>query len=147
LRNDFIGNGRRFFFQGKGDEMGYPQTMATPEQESRVISKAVMRAATHLGLNDGLLAKIVGLSPATISRLRNGSFLLARDSKPFELAQFFLRLFRGLDAITGSDDEAARSWLNGANTALHNRKPVDLIQNIAGLMQVVSYVDARRAVI
>lgn len=114
------------------------------DKRARVLSKATIRAAEHLGISNTLLARVLGLSDATISRLKNGSYVLEPDSKAFELAQLFVRLFRGLSAITGGDDEAARSWLRGPNTALR-AKPIDRIVAIPGLFEAVAYVDSRRA--
>ena len=114
--------------------------------EEQVLSKAVVRAADHLALSNRLLAEVLGLSEPTISRLRRGRYRLHRGAKPFELAQLLLRLFRSLDAITGSDDEASRSWLRSDNRALAAR-PIDLIRSITGLADVATYLDARRAVV
>jgi len=85
-----------------------------------------------------------GLSESTISRMNGGSFAISPDTKPFELAQLFVRLFRSLDAIMGSDDAASQSWLRTDNIALGG-KPIDLIQNVTGLLTVLQYVDSRRA--
>jgi uncharacterized protein (DUF2384 family) len=119
----------------------------TETQREQVLAKALGRAADHLGLTNAVLAKVVGISEPSVSRLKRGAFVLTDGSKPFELAQLLLRLFRGLDAITGGDDLAARSWLRGANTALAGRRPLDLIQTVPGLVDAAAYVDARRAVV
>jgi uncharacterized protein (DUF2384 family) len=108
------------------------------------LSKAVVRAAEFLEISDKALAKTLGLSAASISRMKRGTYALSPDSKPFELGQLFVRLFRSLDAITGSDDAASRSWLQGRNTVLNGR-PIDLIQSLTGLTAVLFYVDSRRA--
>jgi hypothetical protein len=115
-------------------------------RQEQVLSKAVVRAADHLGLSNRLLAEVLGLSEPTISRLRRGQYRLQRGAKPFELAQLLLRLFRSLDAISGSDDEASRSWLRSDNRALPGR-PIDLIRSITGLIDVAAYLDSRRAVV
>ncbi len=117
---------------------------ATPDRRALVLSKATIRAAEHLGVSNTLLARVLGLSDATISRLKSGGYVLEPGSKPYELAQLFVRLFRGLSAITGGDDEAARSWLRGPNTALRAR-PIERIVAITGLTDTVAYVDSRRA--
>jgi hypothetical protein len=119
-------------------------TAADLAMQEQVLSKAVVRAADHLGLTSRLLAEVLGLSEPTISRLRNGHYRLQRGAKPFELAQLLLRLFRSLDTISGSDDEAARSWLRSENRALGGR-PIDLIRSITGLAEVAAYLDSRRA--
>lgn len=114
------------------------------DKQEAVLSKAAVRAAEHLDLTNATLASVLGLSEASVSRLRRGGFRLARTSKSFELAQLFVRLFRSLDAILGGDDTAARSWLRSENMALQGR-PIDLIASIHGLVATVAYVDSRRA--
>lgn len=105
-----------------------------------------MRAAARLGLPNRALASVLGLSEATISRMGAGTYRLAPDQKPFELAVLFLRLFRGLDAMVGGDAEVARAWLRNDNTAL-GAAPIALIESVSGLVTVVGYLDARRAVV
>lgn len=109
-----------------------------------VLSKTVIRAADRLGLTTAELALIIGLPPASISRLRTGSYTLDPSAKSWELAVLWVRLFRGLDAITGGDDGSAQTWLRNFNTDLHS-VPVARIQSVQGLVETVSYVDARRA--
>lgn len=112
----------------------------------QVLTKAALRAADHLGLTNAVLAQIIGLSEASISRMRNGQYLLNRDRKEFELAQVFVRAFRSLDAITGGDDVSARSWLVADNVALRAR-PIELMKTVRGLVATADYVDSRRAII
>jgi transcriptional regulator with XRE-family HTH domain len=119
---------------------------AAPALQEQVLSKAVVRAADHLGLTNRLLAEVLGLSEPTVSRLRRGNYRLQRGAKPFELAQLLLRLFRSLDAINGSDDEASRSWLRSDNRALSGR-PIDLIRSVTGLIDVAAYLESRRALV
>jgi uncharacterized protein (DUF2384 family) len=117
-----------------------------PLDEGVVLAKATLRAAEFLELPSAVLARILGLSEASISRLKRGQYALARGSKEFELAVLFVRLFRGLDALMGSDDQASRSWLTVQNLALGAR-PIDLIQTITGLTDTIAYVDSRRAIL
>jgi hypothetical protein len=109
-----------------------------------VLSKAVARAADHWNFTNETLGDVIGVSASTASRLRTGSWMLEPKSKPFELAQYFVRLFRSLDSLVGSDDEAAASWLANRNVDLDGR-PVDLIRTIKGLTDVANYVDDFRA--
>lgn len=88
----------------------------------------------------------MGLSEPTISRMRKGDYLLGANEKSFELAVFFIRLFRSLDSLFGGDEAVARSWLNSENLVLNGR-PVDKITTIAGLTDVIAYLDARRAIV
>ena len=101
-----------------------------------------MRAADRLDVTNKLLAKILGVSEATISRMRRGEYPL--ENKPFELAVMFVRLYRSLDAVIGGDDAVAKTWLRNKNSAL-KEAPIDLIQSVWGLADVIQYLDARRA--
>src|ERR1700752_4671823 len=83
-----------------------------------VLSRATVRAARFLAVTQGDLAAVIGVSEATLSRLANGQKHLDPGSKPWQLAALFVRLFRSLDAIVGSDDVAALAWLRSDNHAL-----------------------------
>lgn len=122
-----------------------PQSQ-TAVSDASVITKATVRAAERFNIKSKTLARIIGVSEATVSRMRQGEYPLEPQQKPFELAVLFLRLFRSLDAMTGGDEKVAAAWLMNDNTAL-NGKPIDLIQTISGLGHVIQYLDARRAVV
>jgi transcriptional regulator with XRE-family HTH domain len=113
-------------------------------RDSAIVSKAAIRAAERLGVSQRDLAMIIGVSESTVSRIKTGDFPLDRDPKAFELSLLFIRLYRSLDAIVGGDAKAAASWLRSYNTALETR-PIDAIQSITGLMNVIEYLDSRRA--
>ncbi len=120
-------------------------TRAKPA-ENTVLTKAVLRAADRLGVTAKSLAAIIGVSEATISRMRRDDFLLERGSKPFELGVLFVRLFRSLDAIAGGDETVATAWIRNPNSAL-DAKPLDKILTIAGMLDVIAYLDSRRALV
>jgi transcriptional regulator with XRE-family HTH domain len=108
------------------------------------LSRAAVRAARLLGLAQADLAGVIGVSEATLSRIANGRKQLEEDSKAWQLAALFVRMFRSLDAIVGSDDAAARAWLRSINRALGG-VPLELIREPAGLVRTVDYLDAARA--
>ena len=114
--------------------------------EAVLLTKAVLRAADRLAIKNAALAKILGLSGPTVSRMRNGKYRLERGQKPFELAALLVRLYRSLDSIVGGDDHVAADWLTNKNTALDG-VPLELIQSVSGLANVIHYLDARRAVV
>ena len=122
-----------------------PRQHAVPD-ESSVITKATLRTAERLGIKNTVLAKILGVSEPTISRMRQGKYRLDRGQKPFELAILLVRLYRSLDGIVAGDDRVAADWLKNQNTALDG-VPLDLIQSVSGLTHVIAYIDARRAVV
>ncbi len=110
-----------------------------------VLSKAVTRAADRLKLSRVVLGRILGLSPATVSRLYTGKYQLDPKRKEWELALLLVRLFRSLDSLVG-DEETARKWLRSANRTL-NGQPIDLIEKTEGLVRVVHYLDAYRGLV
>ncbi|WP_165214502.1 antitoxin Xre/MbcA/ParS toxin-binding domain-containing protein [Affinirhizobium pseudoryzae] len=114
--------------------------------DGALVSKAVVRAAERLGLSGKGLGSILGLSEASVSRLKRSELQLSPMEKSFELALLFIRLFRALDAITGGDEAVAKAWLRNENTALGGI-PLDKIMTISGLIDVLTYLDARRALV
>lgn len=118
----------------------------SPVSEGMTVTKAVVAAAERLGLSARQLASVVGVSEATVSRMKRLDFLLERGTKPFELALLLVRLFRSLDAITGGDEAVAKAWLRSPNTALA-AVPLERISSISGLVDVLAYLDARRALV
>jgi hypothetical protein len=115
-------------------------------EEAAVLTKAALRAAERLAIRNNVFAKIVGVSEPTVSRMRKGEFRLERGQKPFELAVLFVRFFRSLDAIVGGNDGVAADWIKNNNIAL-GAAPLALIQTVAGLVDVIAYLDARRALV
>lgn len=114
-----------------------------PATAAGTVTKAVMRAATILQIKQASIARILGVSPATVSRLYAGNYLLTPErSKEWEFALLFVRLFRSIDAILGHGD-SAHAWLTGSNLALNGR-PADLIETTEGLVRVLHYLDAHR---
>src|SRR4051794_13034969 len=112
--------------------------------EEAVATKAVLRAASRLGLSNKHVGRILGLSEATVSRMGSGTYTLSQGDKSFELAVLFIRLFRALDAVTGGDEAVAAAWLRHENLAL-GAVPLALLQSISGLVHVLGYLDAHRA--
>lgn len=124
--------------------MSSPAPAVAIAERSAVVSKAVSRSAEVLGLTNVALARTIGVSEATASRLRAGRHMLEPDTKPYELALLLVRLFRSLDAVVGGDEASLRSWMMTGNRALRG-VPRDLVQTAAGLVAAVDYVDAARA--
>lgn len=122
-----------------------PQPAAQSELEpAAVLTKAVLRAAQLLDLSSAALARILGVSEASVSRLASGARRVDPQSKEGELALLLVRVYRSLDALVGTDGEQRKAWMESANRALNGR-PIDLIERAEGLVTVVSYLDAMRA--
>ncbi len=125
--------------------IAHAHSLAARSDPAVVLTKAVARAAERLDISRALLAKVLGLSPPTISRLYSGTYTLDERRKEWEFALLFVRVFRSLDSIVG-DEATARQWLQSENRGLQGR-PVDLIAHTEGLVRVAHYLDASRGLV
>jgi transcriptional regulator with XRE-family HTH domain len=111
-------------------------------REDVVVTRAVLRAATALGLSQRELAAVLGLSEASVSRLSRGRPLSA-SRKEGELALLLIRVFRSLDALVGGDERKARAWFQAENAHLGG-VPAERVRRVEGLVEVATYLDAMR---
>lgn len=120
-----------------------PRTSIAPAPDpALVLAKATRAASERLGLRSRQLARILGSSEASISRLQ-AQRGLDPGSKEGELALLFLRLYRSLDALVGGDDARAREWLAARNDHIGG-VPAERMMTVEGLVDVVQYLDAMR---
>lgn len=121
--------------------------LATPRptpDPAIVLTKATLRAAEQLGLNNADLAAVIGVSEATISRLKANGRPINPQTKEGELALMLIRLFRSLDPLIGGDDNKRKNWMGSYNKALLG-SPNQLIHKADGLVRTLSYLDGMRA--
>ena len=112
--------------------------------KAAVLAKATIRAAQELRLSNAALARVIGFSEPTISRIASGSRGIEPHSKEGQLALLLVRLFRSLDPLVGSDAQKRHDWLSSHNKAL-NGVPNALIETPQGLVLTLSYLDGMRA--
>lgn len=122
--------------------MTLPLTFRLQPDAGAVLARAVLSAATRLGMRNRAVATVIGTSEASMSRLQRGR-ALDPQTKEGELALLFLRLYRSLDTLVGGDDEKARLWLHAENAHLRG-VPAERIRTVEGLVDVVQYLDAMR---
>ena len=108
-----------------------------------VLGKATIRAAHEMRLSNAALARVIGLSEPTISRIAGGRGI-DPQSKEGQLALLVVRLFRSLDPLVGSDAQKRHDWLRSHNKAL-NDTPAALIETPTGLVNALAYLDGMRA--
>jgi DNA-binding XRE family transcriptional regulator len=119
------------------------QTMPDVSHDPRrVVAKAAVNAARELGLSQRELGGVIGVSEATVSRMRDGGYAL--PAKPYELAACLIRVFRSLDAIAGGDPATITGWMTSPNNDLSG-VPKEMIATAPGLVTVMNYLDAARA--
>src|ERR1039457_2010831 len=119
------------------------KTMTKPQ----VLTKAVINTATYLDFPKVKLAHILGVSAATVTRLYANNYQLSPGKKEWDFAVLLVRLFRSLDSIVGGAADDAKKWLASENKAFAGKKPVELIESTEGLVRVVNYLDACRAIV
>lgn len=118
--------------------------LKTAPDPQAVLTKATLRAADLLGLGDGELAKVIGVSASTVSRYKQAASGIAPASKTGQLALLLVRVFRSLDPLVGSDDGKRKDWMHSNNKAL-NGVPATLILRPDGLVRTLDYLDGMRA--
>ena len=109
-----------------------------------VLDKAVLSVFARLGLRQAELGAVLGLSPPAISRaIKSGVFPEVGKSREHQL--LLVRLYRALDSIVGGEDAVAAAWLRNPNSAFGGAVPLERMKSVAGLVDVLSYLDTRRA--
>ena len=108
----------------------------------RVLAKAALAAARRLDLSTHELAKILGISDASVSRFGHDR-VCRPGGREAELAALFVRLFRSLDALLGGNEAKVRAWYHAPNRHLGGT-PADRVQSVEGLVDAVQYLDAMR---
>ena len=126
--------------------MAAPTAPDVSLDDRRILTEATVNAADYLGLSNPELGKVIGVSASTISRMRHGTYFLDPNNKSWEAALLLVRLYRSLGSIVAGDPEVIRQWLTNPNTDLHGI-PKELIKDLPGLVRVVDYLDAHRAVV
>jgi uncharacterized protein (DUF2384 family) len=124
--------------QPNAAEARSPESVRAPE----VLTRALHRATKNLGMAQGDVAKTIGVSDASVSRLFAEQRTIDPKTKEGELTILFLRLYRSLDALVGSE-EAARKWFHAPNHHLRGT-PAELVKTVEGLVDVIQYLDAMR---
>lgn len=117
-----------------------PVVPGTQPDPARVLTQATLRAAEHLDFSDAELARIIGASPSSVSRMGAGIKMIDPQSKEGELALLLVRLYRSLDALVGYDSRRRAEWLGSYNHAFH-AVPRQFVQSIQGLVTAVNYLD------
>ena len=117
--------------------------LQTQADAPAVLSKATARAAELLHLNNATLARVIGVSEPTITRVRAGRGIYPA-TKEGQLALLLVRVFRSLDPLVGGDEAKRVAWMHSHNKALQG-VPAKLLENPEGLLATLAYLDGMRA--
>ena len=111
---------------------------------SRVLTEAVLRVASQLDLGQADLARVIGISASSASRMRAGTWTLPENTKAWELAALLVRVFRSVDASVGGSEKQVKQWFRAENVHLGGGSPINLCFTVEGLTGVARYLDAMR---
>lgn len=119
-------------------------TTNTTADKEHVIAKALLKTKELLNLTGPEVEEVTGISESKLSRIKRHDATI-NDDKKYQLAVLLIRLYRSLDSITNNDDVSSQ-WIRNGNLALHG-VPIELIKSPQGLIDVINYLDSRRAII
>lgn len=106
---------------------------------SRVLTKAVVKAANRMNLSPTDVGAILGCSYLEASALLEGAFYIHENTKAWELSSYFIKLYSSLVKIMGEDDSLIESWIKSPNLVFNQQIPLEHIKSIAGLIHVCEY--------
>lgn len=111
---------------------------------AEVLTTALLEVGERLAMSPTELGGVIGVSQASMSRMKSRSYLLKEGSKEWELAALVVRMYRALIGVVCADD-AARLWFNHRVGGLGGQVPREAVRRIEGLLHVCEYLDAHRA--
>jgi hypothetical protein len=118
-------------------------SLSINHEKERVLTKAILNLANFYNLTGKDLSDIIGISESSTTRLHQGKKVISPDTKEGEMALLLLRVYRGLNSLIGNNHDKAKIWLNSFNTYF-NKKPIEQLKTVTGLVDVVNYLDAMR---
>ena len=110
-------------------------------KEATVLSDALCRCATSMGLSTTLIARLLNLQTSVASRVLAGTFVLRRSEEEadrWDRATLLVDLYQELWRIF-HDDHEIRRWLSLYNSEIGDN-PLSWIEAPARLQQLVDYV-------
>ncbi|GAA5785634.1 antitoxin Xre-like helix-turn-helix domain-containing protein [Chitiniphilus shinanonensis] len=108
-----------------------------------VLTKAVVRASDALEINQKVLARILGNSPSTVSRMVQGGALLRPNTGEWDAAAALIRVYRSLGGLLDGNDQLIKVWMTTFNHDLA-ATPVETLETGGGVYQLGAYLDAYR---
>ncbi|MEX0900358.1 MAG: hypothetical protein WD081_06665 [Gammaproteobacteria bacterium] len=106
-----------------------------------VMSRALLRTTSRLGLSRERLASATGLRLAEIASLENEAGELDPADPRWNAFVELVRLCWILDVVSAGDDAAMRDWMHCYNRDL-NAVPADFIAGERGLSEAIRYLEA-----
>ncbi|WP_288841649.1 antitoxin Xre/MbcA/ParS toxin-binding domain-containing protein [uncultured Deefgea sp.] len=120
---------------------------AKPEEAPEaavVLSTALVKAWTILDVKQSVISKVIGLSPATVSRLSKGEYHLNKKAGDWDAAVTFIRMYHSLAGLLDGDETLMKKWLHTHNTDF-GKAPIALLSETGGgVHNLGGYLDSMR---
>ncbi len=107
-----------------------------PTDQSKITSKAIIRASIFLEIENDHQAKVMSITPNIACCPDYLSGLLKYNFKIHERSLLFLRRSKELNNLSAGDTIAASSWLNSNNTKLQHT-PINMTISPKGLESAI----------
>ncbi|WP_119344255.1 MbcA/ParS/Xre antitoxin family protein [Facilibium subflavum] len=113
--------------------------------DSAIIAKSLENASKLYGISQADIAKVLHMSNSAFSKAKNqNSNSFSPDTITGELALYFIKIIRSLDAIYGGNEEICKKWLTNNNNDFDGKKPLELMRSVKGLVFIMNYLDYYR---
>lgn len=113
------------------------EEVAGNSEAEAVLTRALLRSAIVLGIDQSSLARVLGVSEETIGRFSHGEQFLHLGSKSAEAAALIVRVYHALSSHVGDDEEQLRIWMGSYNRAL-DAAPRDAVLTAEGLERTLN---------
>ena len=120
-------------------------TVVSVKSDSPIIAKTLENTSKLYSIPQSDIAKVLHMSSSAFSKAKkHNSNTFSPDTTTGELALYFIKIIRSLDAIYGGNESICKKWLTSENNDLNGSKPLDLMQSVKGLVLVMNYLDYYR---
>ncbi|KZX75884.1 hypothetical protein A3715_14050 [Oleiphilus sp. HI0009] len=110
--------------------------------KNAVLGEALKNAIDLYGLKRRDVEEILGVSKSQLKIMQDSG--IDPSSNAGQLSAYFIRVIRGISAMTGEDESIAHQWLTTENYAFSGLTPIERMKSIDGLISVLQYCDAFR---
>lgn len=107
---------------------------------NKVLTKATLRAAQLLGLEDIELARALGIDAKTLGDLRSGAAMLQHESAIGKRCLSLIRVHQALNNLVGGNPAQIQLWLRSRNSGI-GAEPIQDFSTEAGLARVVTLLE------
>lgn len=117
--------------------------LITTSEEASVLTQAMLRASTLLGMERTEVAEAIGVSPQTLERYVRKTSALRRGSKQWELATMLVRIYLTGSILVDDNQALLQAWASSYNRAF-NSSPREAFRTAQGLSAVYNYLHSER---